>query len=33
MIYNTNQEITFTVLNPNRIIAGYGEPDGGIVKI
>lgn len=33
IIYNVNSEVTFTVLNQNRVIPGLGDSDAGLVKV
>lgn len=32
-IYNQNNEVTFTVLNKNRVIPGFGDKNGGVVSV
>jgi len=33
VIYNQNNEVTFSVLNPNKVVAAYGEKQAGTVTL
>jgi|LauGreDrversion4_2_1035121.scaffolds.fasta_scaffold67784_5 hypothetical protein len=33
IIYNLNKEVTFWVVNPNKIVAPFGETNAGLVSL
>ena len=33
VIFNQNNEVTFSVLNPNKVVAAYGEKQAGTVTL